>query len=274
MKNLKEELKRMKSLFNSDRLYGNIINEATNPDTNSDGKIDSTEFSASGDEIDTEEGKLFLKGIGYEKIERDYGEVDSTSDVCMKSPNIRKIVGLVEQKIGSSSFNSYNPIINASNGVCYLSILSPLGNDYQIKKMALWNDNRITFYIDLKVAIDFTNLTEFNKSMPNLSSTPPRKLKNSIAAFSRFLTTKKIKYLRYFADMDINAWTYDSVEFGGFYDEKLNRTAKAIENTIIDEFYYNPGGTSVDVDITQILTNSSYANINLNGSVNNLLNKM
>ena len=40
MKNLKEELKRMKSLFNSDRLYGNIINEATNPYTNSDGKID------------------------------------------------------------------------------------------------------------------------------------------------------------------------------------------------------------------------------------------
>ena len=60
MKNLKEELKRMKSLFNSDRLYGNIINEATNPDTNSDGKIDSTEFSTSGDEISYKHLKYYL----------------------------------------------------------------------------------------------------------------------------------------------------------------------------------------------------------------------
>lgn len=67
MKNLKEEIKRIKDLFTESRLYGNILNESTNPDTNNDGKINKTEFEASGEEIDGDEAKLFLKGLVLRK---------------------------------------------------------------------------------------------------------------------------------------------------------------------------------------------------------------
>ena len=272
MKNLKEEIKRIKDLFTEGRLYGNMVNEATNPDTNNDGKIDSSEFSASGNEIDTEEGKLFLKGLGYKKIERDYGEAKSASDLCMKSPIIKTVISKSEQKLGTANFQNFKPMVNANSGICYLSLKSPFPTGYIVKKIALWNDKKLTFYIQLDVPIDFSNGTELKKSMPNLSSSNP--LLIGVNRLGQFLTTKKINYLRYFANYDPSSWTYDKVEFAGFYDETLKRTAKPIENTIIDNFYYNPGGTSVDVDVTQILTNSSYCDINLNGSVNDLLGKM
>jgi hypothetical protein len=267
MKNIKEEIKRIKSLFSDDRLYGNILNEATNPDSDKDGKIDATEFSSSGDEIDSAEAELFLKDLGI-SLDKD---VESTTDLCMQSPNMKSIVGKTRKKLGNL-FNTYNPFVNASTGVCYLSIKNDLNDDYKIKKMALWNDEKVTFYITLKEPIDFSSVADLDKSMPNLSSTNP--LKAGVSSLGRFLTTKKINYLRYFADIDISSWTYKNVEFGGFYDENLKRTAKPIENTVIEGFVYNPGGTSVDVDITQILTNGSYCNINLNGSVDDLLGKI
>ena len=272
MKNLKEEIKRIKDLFTESRLYGNILNESTNPDTNNDGKINKTEFEASGEEIDGDEAKLFLKGLGFEKIERDYSSNASAADMCLKSPIIKTTIRKSENKIGSTDIKNYNPIVNANSGVCYFSMIGPSVIDYPIKKITFWNDKRITFYISIDTPIDFTNNAEFEKSMPNLSSTSV--LKRGVVGFGKFLTTKKIKYLRYFADFNPTTWTYDSVEFGGFYDEMLKRTAKPIENTIIDDFLYNPGGSSIDVDINQILTNSSYGDVGLTGAVDNLLDKM
>ena len=59
--NIEKELKRIKSLFTEDRLYGNLVNEQlTNPDTNGNFVIDATEFAASGDEITADEAKLFV----------------------------------------------------------------------------------------------------------------------------------------------------------------------------------------------------------------------
>ena len=272
MKNLKEEIKRIKDLFTESRLYGNILNEATNPDTDNDGKINKAEFDASGKEIDGEEAKLFLKGLGFEKIERDYSSNASAADMCLKSPIIKTVISKCENNLVSNNIKNYNPIVNANSGVCYFSMIGPVLVNYPIKKITFWNDKRITFYISLDTPIDFSSNAEFEKSMPNLSTTS--KLKRGVVGFGKFLTTKKIKYLRYFADFDPVGWTYDSVEFGGFYDEMLRRTAKPIENTIIDDFQYNPGGTSIDADINQILTNGSYGDLGLTGSVDNLLNKI
>lgn len=270
MKNINEEIKRIMSLFNDDRLYGNLINEATNPDTDGDKKIDSSEFAASGDEIDGDEAKEFLKSLGYKKIAKDFSSVDSVADMCMKSPKIRTILQKSETYL-ASQFDRLSPNINADKGICYLRLQHPGHADYKIRKTALWNDGRITFYLTLKQEIDFSSQAALELSMPNLSTTST--LYMSVTALGKFLTTKKINYLRYFADLDVAAWTYKNIEFAGFYDENLKRTAKPIENTIIDDFTYNPDGHG-DVDISQILTNGSYGNISLNGSVNDLLDKM
>jgi hypothetical protein len=85
MKNLNEEIKRIRSLFTEDRLFGNLVNEATNPDTSGDGKIDSSEFTASGDEIDTDEAMEFLIASGYTVTKPNVDdEKITTLDICSK----------------------------------------------------------------------------------------------------------------------------------------------------------------------------------------------
>jgi hypothetical protein len=59
---IKEEVERIKSLFTEERLYGNIINEAVNPDSNKDDKIDADEFAAADNEITPDEAYEFLGG--------------------------------------------------------------------------------------------------------------------------------------------------------------------------------------------------------------------
>lgn len=64
---LKEEIKRIKSLFTEERLFGNLV-EGENPDTDEDGKIDSEEFKDTGNTISVDDAQEFLKksaGLTY-----------------------------------------------------------------------------------------------------------------------------------------------------------------------------------------------------------------
>lgn len=64
---LKEEIKRIKSLFTEERLFGNLV-EGENPDTDKDGKIDSEEFKDAGNTISADDAQEFLKksaGLTY-----------------------------------------------------------------------------------------------------------------------------------------------------------------------------------------------------------------
>ncbi len=74
--NLKEEIERIKSLFTEERLFGNII-ESTNPDKDNNKKIDSSEFEASGGEINIKQAKEFIRKSGNLTV-LDVEDCDST----------------------------------------------------------------------------------------------------------------------------------------------------------------------------------------------------
>lgn len=69
--NLKEEIKRIKSLFTEERLYGNLVNEtAENPDKDGNKIISKAEFKDTGFEITPEEAMEFIDSSSDKKILR------------------------------------------------------------------------------------------------------------------------------------------------------------------------------------------------------------
>jgi hypothetical protein len=81
-KRLNEEIKRIKSLFGDDRLYGNLISEETfATDTDGDGKINEPE------------AKSFLNSLGY------ITKTTNDDDLCL-SPNsdLKKVYNIVKSK--------------------------------------------------------------------------------------------------------------------------------------------------------------------------------
>jgi hypothetical protein len=120
MKRLNEEIKRIKSLFNDERLYGNLINEV-NPDSNNDKKIGSKEFGNSGNEIDYDEAYEFLGGAdGISKMMYDkegYLVKSADDDICLGA---NTSLGKIWRKYKSNTSIKFSPW-KEGNG-CVLSL--------------------------------------------------------------------------------------------------------------------------------------------------------
>lgn len=124
---LNEQISRIKSLFGNSRLYGNIINEQGNPDTNGDKVIDSSEFTASGDEIDEPEAKSFLQSLGY------VIKGDTKDDLCLREgSDLRKVYNKVKDKTNIGFMVSTDTKIG-----CVLSVYSK-GSSPILKQISLF----------------------------------------------------------------------------------------------------------------------------------------
>lgn len=272
MKDIKEEVERIKKLFTEERLYGNLINEQPYAvDTNADG------------EIDEPESVTFLKGLGYKHLGKN---PDSSSQLCNKSPKVRTFVKSFENWGGYSNLSSATrETIDSNQGICYYRINYPVANIVlnKINKVVFWADDDITFYYALPQAIDLSNLSTLQQTMPNVDTSTIGGLGTDVRVLGKFLTTGKIQYIRYTAKWaytppapgstsELKNYSYGDVTFAGFYNEKLERAGKTIEKTVIEGFLYKVG--TAEVDFGGILTNSTYGDLTLTGTLDKLIDKM
>ena len=123
-KNINEEVKRMKSLFTKERLYGNLVSEqVTNPDTNGDNIIDTQEFQNSGNEISKEEGLKFV--------------ADKISSQCQTNPIIQEATALLT----ANNFDPNKYKYGKLGKDCYVTIAS-------VKKEGSFFKNNLTLFDD------------------------------------------------------------------------------------------------------------------------------
>jgi len=120
MKRLNEEIKRIKSLFSDERLYGNLVNEV-GVDLNNDKEIDSDELGLAGGTIDYDEAYEFLGGAdGVSKMlqNKDHYVVKSgDDDICLGK---NTSLGKIWRKYNSNAGLKFSPWKDGSG--CVLSI--------------------------------------------------------------------------------------------------------------------------------------------------------
>jgi len=242
MKNLNEEIKRIKSLFTEDRLFGNLVNEATNPDTSGDGKIDSSEFTASGNEIDTDEAMEFLIASGYTFTNpNDVDEKVTTLDICSQKTNMKWVYKYSKNKNLLNNSGVRNNF-NATNGVCYYywtDINSPTLGDLKVKKVVAWDDDQITFYIQLPYEINLESMNDALKSFNDLTM----KMRTFVETSELFpgSISKPPFYLKFSGKLDFISMKVRDVEFLNFRDKDMKKTS--FSSTLFDQIEdkgYNP----------------------------------
>jgi hypothetical protein len=291
MKDIKEEIERIKKLFTEERLYGNLINEQGNPDNITvDGKIDAAELNASSDDvIDSVEAAAFLRDNKYYVEKKSNSNQGSIGAVCFQSTDMKKIQKYVRAKVGVN-YNNFNPSISSDSGVCYLRLKSSTPNDEspngKISKVAFWGNGMLTFYYLLPKPVDFTSVDTLtgltSGTMPNLSHTSP--VITTLNLFSNMMSTNKIALIRYQCDYDPNTLTssptYSNLKFAGFYDLSYKRTAKPIEKKLIEQWLYNccdgsgvPGLKS-DADINLTTTSTEYLGLSSPGNIDDIMTKL
>lgn len=242
MKNLNEEIKRIKSLFTEDRLFGNLVNEATNPDTSGDGKIDSSEFTASGDEIDTDEAMEFLIASGYTVTKPNVDdEKITTLDICSKKTNMKDIYGYSKGKNLLNKSGIRNNF-NASNGVCYYywtDVNAPTDGSLKVKKVVAWDDDQITFYIQLPYEIDLNTENDALKSFDSFT-TKMKLFVDTAEAFPNSIS-KAPRYIKFSGKLNYNDMKIMDVRFLNFRDKDMKKTS--FKSTLFDQIEsegYNP----------------------------------
>ena len=267
MKDIKEEIERIKKLFTEERLYGNLINETCN------------------DEVDA---ARFLRDNGYYVEKKDNADPKSIGGLCFQSPKMKKIQKYLRTKL--SNYNTLNPSISSDSGVCYLRLLSSAptatSENGKISKAVFWVDDIITFYYLLPKPVDFTSVdTLTGGTMPNIN-TVSNPLITTISMFGDMMTTNKIASIRYecrYSNRDIltASPTYSELKFAGFYDENYKRTAKPVEKQIIKNWVYNccdgsqvANTKSSDANINQMALGSEYLNLSGSGPIVDIVNKI
>lgn len=248
-KNLQEHIKRIKSLFTEERLYGNLISEqAQNPDINLDYKIDQSEFDATGKVITPDEADAFVK-----KYKTDSGDdytslnVDTSSSMgmCMKQPVVKNSANNFPdiQKSG------YQFGTDAEGGQCYFysrktgSIVPPI----KVTEVQFWQSEWITFFVKLKNPIDLSSKTEFEKSF-EWDSPGGGNVEVRVKANETIGKSEKIGWLRYMAKINEGVTNYDNVTFNNFYTVNKEPIEITTLEKKIDEKGYKPivGGSRQD----------------------------
>jgi len=276
MKNINEEIKRIMSLFNDDRLYGNLINEqqpfAT--DTNSDGKIDEPEAIA------------FLKSQDY-SVEK-LGSSDNTvAGFCYNNETIKKIYTKNKSLITGTAGTKSN--INSANGQCYIATVknTPTSGNWEIQKLVFWDNRYISFFVTLPYVIDLSESNKFKNTFSSLTNGGLISLITSYNTMGKDDDTTKVKFLRYEAKLNSTFDGYTSLKFLDFWsaaDKKMT-----LYGPLVSEFQktgngYNPRVTMDDpsssreygtgLDLSEVLLNSDGLGIPENGNLSDLFDKM
>lgn len=230
-KKINEEIKRIKSLFSEERLYGNLVKEqVTNPDSNGDFKIDAAELTASGNIITPEEAKLFVQS---------YQVANPTKNTEVGHCINQKVIKTISTEYPSLTDGSLNYGITSQGGLCYLyaNNRKTVSSVYaaQITKLEFWQNDWVTFYATFGTPIDLSSKAEYIKTFnPNWDSTAgPNTLEFRIGLNSTAGRTEKIKYVQFKSPLNLSTMKYGQVTLMNFYDESGN--SKNIQ-TLIDKF--------------------------------------
>lgn len=266
-KNLQEHIKRIKSLFTEERLYGNLISEqAQNPDINLDYKIDQAEFDATDNIITPDEADAFVKK--YKTDSGDPVDTSSSMGMCMKQPVVKNSANNFPdiQKSG------YQFGTDAAGGQCYFfsrktgSIVAPI----KVTEVQFWQSEWITFFVKLKTPIDLSSKTEFEKSFewdpPGIYSGVGN-IEVRVQGNEAMGKSEKIGWLRYMAKINEGVTNYDNVTFNNFYTVNKEPIEITTLEKKIDEKGYKPivGGSRQDYGNFDGILNE--LGINANGGV-------
>ena len=132
--NLKEEIKRIKSLFSEERLYGNLVTE-TNPDTDNDGKISGKEFRDSGSEINRDEAIKFIKAKGGVSI----FNVEDCDEVIDNTPHLKCVEEAFEES--TTLKDDYVPFHQSRSAGCAIQVTNKKAIlDNSIIKSLIYDD--------------------------------------------------------------------------------------------------------------------------------------
>lgn len=271
MRNIKEEINRIKSLFNEERLYGNLINEqpfAT--DTNSDGNIDEPEAIN------------FLKSLDY-SVKKLSDEDNSVAGFCYSKDIIKNIYTKYKLNFKDSSVSTE---IHSSGGMCYISSVrkSFVAGVFNINKLVFWDNQYISFFVSLELPIDLSTAENFKKTFESLDVTSPiGVLVKGNEAIGKDDNTTKVQWLRYEARIDGSYENYSNLKFLDFWDAdgKKMKLYAPLVNKIQTEGY-NPLTDPSDItsareygtglDLTSIITTG--LGIGETGTVNDLFDKL
>ena len=233
MKNLKEEILRIKKLFTEELLWGNLIKEQ-NPDADGDKIITSVEFNAidptgnfdANDKIDVDIATDFIKGSGLNVVKKahDSDRDKNVQHLCYSKSNMKKFYtdattagsALVTASIDTQSFLINN--FSSSDGLCYFYIkrrtdFAP--GDWGIQKLIFWQDNTITFYVKLPYPIIMTTKALAADTLPKTTLG----LKTQIGTnelVSVGAPNNTVAFIKYEAQYDTTTHTYHSTQFVDF----------------------------------------------------------
>ena len=229
-KNINEEIKRIKTLFTEERLYGNLV-EATNPDSDLDGIINATEFTASGNEIDRVEAEMFLTSSSKPN--------DDLLSYCMRPGSTLK-----EPKeyiwAGISGETTLHTKMSSSATNCFWEIRNPktaYATKPQVSMMYILEKFKMGFFVKLTPAI---NLSTAATVLETLEFQTPN-LKAIVRLNEARGNEQKITYLKFVGELNSSQFAaptpysnieYRNLKFTGFYDDKYKLLPKGIEQPL------------------------------------------
>lgn len=239
-KNISEEIKRIKTLFTEERLYGNLV-EATNPDSDLDGVIDATEFSDSGNEIDRVEAELFLTSSDKPK--------ENLVDYCLRDGStLTKPKDVIESAVAASA--KFVTKINSSGTNCFWEMRNPstvILSEPQVSMVYILEGYKMGFFVRLSPVIDLSTETDAAKTLeyrdPLLTS-----LILSNEARSK---EEKIEYLKFVGTLNPSQFSstpsysdieYRDLKFTGFYDTKFRQAENRLEQPLFKSLEHLPNG--------------------------------
>ena len=236
-KNIREEIKRIKTLFTEERLYGNLV-EATNPDANEDGVIDATEFAASGNEIDRVEAELFLTSSSKPNANLvDYCLRPGSTLTVVKDIVEPKLDGGTKTKINSSGTNCFWEMRNPNTAI----ITAP-----QVNMAYILDEYRLGFFVKLSPEIDLGSLSGNLKTMEYITS----RLQGVITLNKTRGKDQKVMLLKFIGELNPSQYPsvnyediqYRNLKFDGFYDTNYKKLSSGVDQPLFNSLEYPSSG--------------------------------
>jgi hypothetical protein len=131
---------------------------------------------------------------------------------------------------------------NATNGVCYYywtDVSAPTDGELKVKKVVAWDDDQITFYIQLPYEIDLNSENAALKSFIDLNT----KMGVAVATAETFpgSISNPVRYVKFSGKLDYLVKKISDIKFLSFRDKDMKKTS--FKNTLFDQIEdegYNP----------------------------------